>query len=420
MHTARYNPRKHMIACRRVPALMLAVLWIAAAACHAQAAGNWEQPAADLAKQIAAIAGPGPAKLTLSNQSSLSAEEPPSIRRLLERDLRGYGILISGAESATNIRVTLSENTAGGLWIAEVQEGTEVRVAMVPVALNARVELQAAAEITLRKSLVWQQKEPVLDAMIVPLAAARRMLLLEPEQIVSYITTAGVWMKEHEFPIPHSRPFPRDMRGHLIAGQGHLFDAYLPGMLCTGIDSGGSLTVSCADSDDPWPLAGPAEIPNEPQQKAFYNATRNYFTGILSPGFGMQLQPFYSSAVLARPNGVAMLFNGVDGRLIMIENNVMKPIAGARDWGSDFASIRSGCGSGAQVLVSASGAAPADSVRAYDIPGREAAPAGSALPFDGQVMAIWPSTEGTTATVIVRAATSHTPYEVYSVSALCD
>lgn len=399
---------------------MLAVFWMAAAACHAQAAGNWEQPAADLAKQIAAIAGPGPAKLTVTNRSSLSAEEPPSIQRLLERDLRGYGILISGTESATNIRVTLSENDAGGLWVAEVQEGTEVRVAMIPVVLHARVESQAAAEITLRKSLVWQQKEPLLDAMIVPSGVARRMLLLEPEQIVSYIATAGAWMKEQEFHIPHSRPFPRDMRGRLIAGQGHLFDAYLPGVLCTGTDSGGSLAVSCADSDDPWPLARPAEIPNAPQQKAFYNATRNYFTGILSPGFGMQIQPFYSSAALPRPNGVAVLFNGLDGRIVMIENNVMKPIAGARDWGSDFASIRSGCGSGAQVLVSGSGAAPTDSVRAYDIPGREAEPVSPALAFDGQVTAIWPSTDGAAATVIVRAETGHTPYEVYSVSALCD
>lgn len=399
---------------------MLAVICAAAAACHAQVAASWEQPAADLAKQIAAVAGPGPATLTMRNQSSLSTEELPAIQRLLEHDLRGYGILASSAESATNIRVTLSANTAGGLWIAEVQEGTEVRVVMLPVVLNAKVEPQTAAQIMLRKTLVWQQNEPVFDAMIVPSGAARRMLLLEPDRIVSYLTTAGNWIREQEFPIQHSRPFPRDMRGRLLAGQGHLFDAYLPGVLCTGTDSGGSLMVSCADSDDPWPLTGLSETPNPVPQKAFYNATRNYFTGVLSPGFGMQLQPFYSSAVLGRPSGVAMLFNGVDGRIFLIENNVMKPIAGARDWGSDLASIRSGCGSGAQVLVSGSGAAPTDSVRAYDIPGREAAPVSSALAFDGQVMAIWPSNDGTTATVIVRAAKGHMPYEVYSVSVFCN
>lgn len=420
MHRTRYNPRQQMIPSRRVLALMLAVICAAAAACHAQATASWEQPAADLAKQISAIAGPGPATLTMRNQSSLSAEELPAIQRLLERDLRGYGILISGTESATNIRVALSENTTGGLWIAEVQEGTEVRVAMVPVALNARVESATGSEIMLRKTLVWQQNHPVLDAMIVPSGATRRILLLDPDRIVSYVTTGGNWIKEQEFLIPHSRPFPRDMRGRLLAGQGHLFDAYLPSVLCTGTDSAGSLMVSCADSDDPWPLTSPVEAPNLAQQKAFYNATRNYFTGVLSPGFGMQLQPFYSSAVLPRPNGAAMLFNGIDGRILLIENNVMKPIAGARDWGSDLASIRSGCGSGAQVLVSGSGAAPTDSVRAYDIPGREAAPVSSALAFDGQVMAIWPSNDGTAATVIVRTATGHMPYEVYSVSAFCN
>lgn len=413
----RYNPRQQMIPSRKVLALMLAIIWAVATACHAQATASWEQPAAELAKQIASIAGPGPARLTMRNQSSLTAEDLPGIQRLLERDLRGYSILISGAESATSIRVTLSENTTGGLWIAEVQEGTEVRVAMTPVLLNAKVESQTGSEIVLRKTLVWRQDDLVLDAMIVSSDAARRMLLLEPNRLVSYLTTAGNWVREQEFPIPHSRPFPRDMRGHLVAGQGHLFDAYLPGVLCTGTESGGSLTVSCADSDDPWPLT---EVANPVQQKAFYNATRNYFTGVLSPGFGMQLQPYYSSAVLLPANGVAMLFTGIDGRVVMIENNVMKPIAGARDWGSDFASIRSGCGSGAQVLVSGSGAAPTDSVRAYDIPGREAAPVSSALAFDGQVMAIWSSNDGTAATVIVRTAMGHMPYEVYIVSAFCN
>jgi hypothetical protein len=415
MQSTRYNPRKQMIICRRVLAPVLAVLCVSASLCHAQAATNWEQPAAELSKQIAAIAGPGPAGLTIRNQSSLNAEDLPSIQKLLERDLRSYGIFASALQSATNIRVTLSENNAGGLWVVEVQEGTEVRVVMVPVALDTPAKAQISSEITLRKSLVWQQTQPVLDAMIVQSGATRTLLVLEPERIVSYAMTSGSWTMQQEFAITHSRPFPRDLRGRILPGQGHLFDAYLPGMLCMGADNGGSLSVSCNDSDDPWPVSE-----NPVPQKAFFNATRNYFTGVLSPGFGMQLQPFYHSAVLPRPTGVAMLFNGIDGRIIMIENNVTKPITGVRDWGSDFASIRSGCGAGAQLLVSGSGAAPSDSVRAYDIPGREAEPVSSALPLDGQVTAMWPSSDGTAATVIVRSATAQMSYEVYDVSALCN
>jgi hypothetical protein len=429
MQNTGYNPQKQMILCKRALALVLVVTWMGSSLFRADAA-NREQPVADLAKQIAAITGPGPVKLTIQNLSSLSADELPVIRKSLERDLSGYGVNVSVADSPTTIRITLSENTAGGLWVAEVQEGTEVRVVMVPVVLATASETQTGTGITLRKTLAWQQKEPVLDVLVLSVGAFRKMFVLEPEQIVSYTTISGAWTKEQEFPIAHTRAFPRDMRGRLITGQGDLFDAYLPGVVCTGTASGDTLTVSCADSDDPWPLPTATGLLNLPQsfsassgqmqQKAFYNATRDYFTGVLAPGFGMQLQPFYDAAAISRPAGTAMLFNEIGGRVLVIESNVTKPIAGARDWGSDFAAIHSACGAGMQVLVSGSGSAPADSVRAYEIPGREAEPVSQPLEMDGQVMAMWPSSDGTSATVIVRAATGQMPYEVYSVSALCN
>jgi hypothetical protein len=324
--------------------------------------------------------------------------------------------------------VTLSQNSAGGLWVAEVQEGTEVRVMMATAALDATVEAQAGAGVTLRKVLVWQQRSPVLDVLIVQQGAVRTMFVLEPERVVSYAWVTTGWAKQQEFAIAHTRPFPRDMRGRLIAGQGHVFDAYLPGVLCTGTASGAGVAVSCLDSDDPWPLPDvPASVDvsfsagsGSMQQKAFYNITRNYFTGVLSPGFGMQLRPFYDAAALSRPTGAAMLFNETGGRVVLVENSVMKPIAGTRDWGSDFVAIHSACGTGTRVLVSGSGTAPSDSVRAYDIPGREAGPVSAPLAMDGQVMAMWPANDGAGATVVVRSAAGQMPYEVYSVSALCN
>ena len=63
-------------------------------------------------------------------------------------------------------------------------------------------------------------------------------------------------------------------------------------------------------------------------QRAFYNAMRDYFTGVLAPGFGMDLPPFYQASDMARPTGTGMLLNGVDGRLLLIENNTLKPVTG--------------------------------------------------------------------------------------------
>jgi hypothetical protein len=423
-----YNPRKQMMACKRVLSLALVMVWIATACSLTHAAANREQPVATLAQRIAAIAGPGPAMLTIRNRSAIGADELPAIRMLLERDLRGYGITVSGADSATAIRVTLSENAAGGLWVAEVHEGPAVRVVMVPVDLETATATPPGVGLSLRRELIWRQREPVLDLLMLQGATTRRMVVLEPERITSYGMTAGAWTKDQEFAITHTTPFPRDMRGRLVVGHGHLFDAYLPGVLCTATDSEGKITAACADSDDPWPLPVDA-VQNgstdsgQDEVKAFYNSTRNYFTGAVAQA-GKDLQPFYSAAVMGRANGAGMLLNGLDGRAVMLENGVLKPIAGARDWGSDLVAIRSTCGLGFQVLVSASGAAPVDSVRAYQIPGREAEAVSQPIEFEGPVMAMWPSADGASATVVVRKAAAGRDqpelYEVYGVSALCN
>jgi hypothetical protein len=402
----------------------LAVVLMLVGLIPAAHAANWEQPAGDLAKQIAALAGPGPAKLVIRNESSLAPGEIPVIRRLLERDLRGFGIVTGGNDSATLIRLTLSENLQGGLWVAEVIEGTETRVTMLPVALGAATVSASGPSLTLRRSLVITEPDTVVDAQIFSVGATQRLAVLEPERILIFVrsaaglsfggTAAGAsnWVEDQRFPIAHTRPFPRDVRGELVAAQDHLFDAYLPGVLCSGTNTGAQLAVACGDSDDPWPIGL--------TQRAFYNAMRDSFTGVLAPGFGMEVAPFYQASDLARPTGTGLLMGGVDGRVTLIGNNTMKLVAGTSDWGSDFTVIRSECGSGVQVLVSGTGAGSnGDSLRAYEIVGREAIAMSASLPVEGAVMAIHAANGGTGATVIVRRD-GPLRYEVWNVSALCN
>ena len=89
MKSAGYNPPQRMISKRSVWPVMVAVMLLLPTAY----AANWEQPAGDLAKQIAALAGPGSVKLTIQNDSSVASGEIPAIRKLLERDLRGFGVV---------------------------------------------------------------------------------------------------------------------------------------------------------------------------------------------------------------------------------------------------------------------------------------------------------------------------------------
>lgn len=421
MPSARYNPPQRMMEKQRLWGCGAALVCLMGCLVQVAQAATWEQPASDLARQIAALTGPGPARLVLQNASTLPASDLPLIHRLLEQDLRRFGVLPGERDSATLIRVTLSENLQGGLWVAEVQEGTETRVTMLAVPLAPAAPTGNGGAITIRRTLLLTEDAPVLDAKIFVTGGVQRLVVMEPEQILTYERNPAAlgtspWGLDQTFPITHSRPYPRDLRGELVAATDHAFDAWLPGVHCrSGETAAGvatALSVTCSDSDDPWPIAL--------NQSAFYNAMRDNFTGVLAPGVGMDLPPFYEAGEVPHEAGADMILTSVDGRVLLLDSSVLKPVTGANDWGSDFAVLRSGCGSGAQVLVSGSGAATSgDSLRAWEISGREAIPVSAPLSVDGVVTAISPSTDGASATVIVRRD-APLRYEVWNGSALCN
>src|SRR5215472_10868818 len=86
----------------------------------AEAPGPWDQPASALAEQIAGVLGPGQATLTIRNVSSIANSDISRIRTLLEKDLKAHGIVLASGESANSVRVTLSQNDRGRLWVAEI------------------------------------------------------------------------------------------------------------------------------------------------------------------------------------------------------------------------------------------------------------------------------------------------------------
>ncbi len=386
----------------------------------AQAPGKWDQPAAALADQIAGILGPGQARITIRNLSTIPTDEVPAIRRQLEQNLKAHGVLASGDEGANAVRITLSENTRERLWVAEVIEGKDTRVAMVHVEPDRPHLTQAAGGLMLRKQMIGTFQEPILRALEIQ----NDLITLGPEQIVIYTRAANEWREQKRVGVGQKRPLPRDPRGTLVAAVGGTgFEAWLPGTHCTGGPSPSQdatgWSVYCNESDDPWPILTSATATDAPSLKAFYNAGRNYFTGVVTPNLAVDLPAFYSVALVPRPvGGVALLVNAIDGKVQLVDNNVLKTVTGTRDWGSDFAVLHSGCGAGTQIIASGSGEAPSDSLRAYELPALEAVPASAPLAMDGTVTAVWTAADGKSVLAIVQANPSQ--YEVDRVTALCN
>jgi len=399
----------------------------------AAASGPWEQPAAALADQIAAILGPGQAQLTIRNLSKISADDEAAVRRLLEQDLKARGVQASGTESANAIRITLSENLRERLWVAEVVEGSETRVAMVQLDAGAPEQQASAGGVTLRMQTLLATTEPVLAALEI----AENYVVIEPEEIVIYARSAGRWQEQSRVGIGQKVPLVRDPHGVIfptLDGQG--FVASVAGMACSGsyqqAASPADWTVHCRQSDDPWLLALPQAVDthstsNEDTRvtpiRAFYNGARNYFTGVLSPGTSQDLPPFYMDAVIAHSGHAALLVAAIDGKVQLLDTGALKPVSGTRDWGSDFAALHSGCGAGTQIIASGSGEALTDSLRAYEIPAHEAIPTSAPLTVDGAVIALSTAPDGNSVLAVVRelgAPNQADVYEVDRVTASCN
>ncbi len=396
-----------------------------------QTPSGWAPPAAELAVQIADILGPGQAQLTIRNLSTIPTAEIPAIRKLLEQDLKTHGVLVSGGDSANAVRVTLSENARERLWVAEVVEGSETHVAMVHVDASTPAVTVADAGMVLRKEKIAGLFLRI-DGVVLgdPILAATEInghfVVMFADRISIFSRIAGGWTESNTFLM--EKRLSRDPRGVLLANaDGGGFTAYAPGAECAGSyslplsgptsDSGWN--VRCHTSDDPWPVYQSGDASGAPALKAFYNPARNFFTGVVAPSIGVDLPPFYSAGMIPRTaGGAALLVTGIDGKVSVAENGSLRTVAGTRDWGSDFAMVRSGCGAGTQVIASSSGEAVNDSLRAFEIPALEAVPESGPLAMDRTVTALWTAQDGKSAFAVVRNAAGE--YEVDRVTALCN
>jgi hypothetical protein len=378
-------------------------------------ATDWRTLDAQLARKISAATGPGAVAFELTNRSSLSSAESDDIRRGLGAELAALGVHFAAAEQASaTVRVSLSQNLQNYVWIAEIHVGNnEPSVAMVTTPRSESTAGEyTAAPLTIHKALLWTDEHRILDVAL-PTGSPQIMIVLESESAALYAVQNGHWQVQQTLSVAHAHPWPRDLRGRLVLRKDHLFDAYLPGVRCQST-AVAPLALKCRESDDPWPLA------SEPSPlSAFFTPSRNFFTGALSPGIQKQTTtaPFYSAAALPRDNYTLWIFSAVDGQIHLLDG-MTDQTAAKWGWGSDIASVRSGCGLGWQVLADLRGDGANDTVQAFEIADREATAVSAPVEFGGGITALW--TDSDSASVIAIAQDSETGrYEASRLSITC-
>jgi hypothetical protein len=360
-------------------------------------ASDWHQPEAQLSQKIAAVTGPGVVALEVSNRSSISASDVEVIRRELTNSLASSGVRVwQPDQAAGTVHVTLSENLQNYVWVAEIRQGAnELSVVMVSTprpetALNA----PNAPPLTIHATQLISRSDPILDVAILE-GNPRRMLVLGGTAIMPYEFKDGHWVPGQSLAISHPHPLPRDLRGRIVLRKDHLFDAYLPGLVCRSTNFA-PLAVNCSPSDDPWPL----QTPNQ-GLSAFFAPSRNFFTGALVPGIGQQKSApaFYSAAAVPRDKYTLWIFAGVDGQLHLLDG-INHQVAGEIRWGSDLPGVHANCRQSWEVLATSAESDSADSVQAFELPDREPVAVSKPLGFNGKITALWTAQDGESAIAV--------------------
>lgn len=408
-----FRPRPRLCA-----ASLIALFVFACAAAWAQGKPA-DQPARTLAKRIFDRTGPGAISLDFNViGNALDRAAAADARRMLESELssRGVRLVTRNAAAAAAVTVSVAQNAQGAVWVAQVRQGSgEPTVIILPVERSAAppAPRPATSTVVVRKTLLWTQEQPILDVARVEGGSAQHLLVLDPYHVTLYRWQDNRWDPEQVLGVYHARPWPRDLRGRLVLRRDHLFDAYLPGVVCASSNAS-PISMTCREADDPWPLS-------EAQggQTAFFSPVRNFFNGTLVPGVGSQntTAPFYDAVALPRPGSALLVTTALDGTVHLLDgasDQQLRP-----GWGTALAAVRSNCGGGWQVLTTGAGDySAADTVTPVEFNDSSPVAAGEPAEFSGPVMELWDSNDPATAIAIVHNLGSD-QYEAYALTVAC-
>jgi hypothetical protein len=378
---------------------------------------KWNDAVKTLAGKIAAALKPSRAiSLSVKNISSLSAADVDAIRSELESELRSRAMKVG--TSHADVEVTLSENAEGYVWVAILRVEDEQVVMISRVAREAMSTGSARkTSLVLRRDLVWEQRSPLLDFLVVDLSPDGKplMITLEPRQIVSYRGENGSWTADQTFHLPIPDQRPRDLRGRIESGA-ELFSFLLSDMTCDG-GARRSLDLTCSKGSRDWPVyAG-----GEERGDAHLADGRNYFDeGFELYGYlDAEAPPFLSIALMNQKDSSSWILAELDGKSRLFQNSA-KVAATFTGWGDDLISIATGCGGDWQVLVTGTGDwTEPDRLQAFEVqnstsPVNVSAP----LEFSGPILTLWASLDGKSARAVSRNLQTGM-YEASIISATC-
>ena len=415
--------------------ILIALLFLAMGCAQPALAQGTRAAATELARRILAIAGPAPAIVFhFTSLSSAGVTQAAALRSELQSELQAQGAkFVAAASGAVQVDVTLSQNWRDLLLVAQVTRGSATRIVMVPFSPPGAESESSQPVVSLSRHFVWRQHAPFLAFLSwrFPTESSPYLWILEPGRLVLYRHETGQWRASAGARIPHSEPWPRDVRGSLwvepaISAPGGVsappeLRASLPGVTCSMplAPVAGRLPLTCQTlgaGASGYPLFQGGVV----AATAALAPGLNYFSSAsVRGGSALPLPPFYSAAFVRDDRSASVLVAAaLDGKTYLYDSSG-KSEGEVDGWGSSVAGIESSCGSQWQLLSTRPGDwTQNDSLAAFEIADGKTVATGEPIDFSGPILGLSTAPGGHQVSAVVLNLSAGL-YEAYSVTVTC-
>ncbi len=327
-------------------------------------ADTLEESARLLARKVWASIHGSSVRLEFRNLSSLRSAEFASVSAAFQEELQRRGVKILPTDAAVSLVLSVTQNPTEYIGVVQIQRKETIETVMDTIGMvNGPAAPEPAFSLVLHKELLFSSDSPILDVVLG--ADAKHASALGVQEISSYEWRGGQWVPTGVEHLPIHRSPQRTGQGFYSGVLTDAAAAYLPGELCR---------ISLADGKG-WSCE---------------TTTEHIPVRTVSPAAmaGKKLGAWISAAQFETEGKTKIVVTGQDGLARLYEEGA-EPVAVFPDWGSEIASVYSGCGSGWQVLVTGNGDwTTSDAIQAIDLKDHRAQSVSAAMEFAGPIVAL--------------------------------
>lgn len=195
-------------------------------------------------------------KLLWQNRSSIPDAQSEMLREWFEKELGIESVAGSQESGVSALHVSVEETPSCILLVAEIPSSPEGQTRMSAFPRSALpLPDKPSTDRRLQKELIWQQREPILDAVefISEESKQNVLLLLSRDSFSHYEGGKGHWVLRSSKPIPAPEAPTRDPRGQIQFSSEHenQVQINLPGRVCE-VKLADESVPTCKPGTEPW------------------------------------------------------------------------------------------------------------------------------------------------------------------------